>query len=298
MHILLTGASGLLGPYILCEAVQRGLQLTAWSGSKPMTFFGVDCQPVNLAEPEQVAAAFHAAKPTHVLHAAARASIADCLRHPEQARQVNVAGTEVLTSLCHQHRARLLYVSTDLVFDGEKGNYREADTPHPLSVYGQTKLAAERIALHGKRNLAVRISWLVGPSLSGRRCFFQDMLDALNSHTPLRLFTDEWRTPLGLPTAAGALLDLLQSDITGILHLGGPERLSRYDMGLSLAHHWGLAPTCFLPSLRADAPAPESRPRDVSLDSSWWRSLFPDKKWPTLAETLTQVLGTFPHSPV
>lgn len=289
MHILLTGASGLLGPYLLKEAAGRGCTFTSWSGSKPASINGCDCQPVDLSRTSDVKNAFTAAKPTHVLHAAARSSLVDCFQHPEQAGKVNAAGTALLTELCHQHGARLLAVSTDLVFDGEKGAYREADQPRPLSVYGQTKLDAERAVLNIAGNLVVRVSWLAGPSLSGRGSFFQQMIDALRTGKPLRLFADEWRTPLGLPTAASALWELLLGDISGLLHLGGPQRLSRYDMGLSLAKHLGMDAAAILPSVRADVPAPEPRPRDVSLDSSCWRSCFPHHPWPTYEETLGQV---------
>ena len=289
-RILVTGASGLLGGYILAEAAQRQLPLTGWSSQQGTSLFGIDCVPVDLRQPKAVSLAFATVQPTHVLHAAARSSIMDCFQHPARAEAVNVAGTHLLAELCQRHGTRLLYVSTDLVFDGEHGGYGESDTPHPLSVYGRTKRQAELAVLQGTRNLVVRVSWLVGPSLSGRPTFFQQMLSALRTGQPLTLFTDEWRTPLGLPVAARVLLELLESDLTGLLHLGGSERLSRYDMGLTLAHYLGMDPGPLRQGIRAEVPAPEPRPRDVSLDSSRWRGHFPQQVWPGFAETLRLVL--------
>src|SRR5207245_6393078 len=109
---------------------------------------------------------------------------------------------------------------------------------------------------------------LFRPTLTGRPSFFDQMLGGLRKRRVVPLFTDEWRTPLGLCVAAQALLDLVTSDFTGLLHLGGPERLSRYDMGRRLATHLGLDPAVLQATERATTATPEPRPRAVSLDCS------------------------------
>lgn len=285
MRILLTGAGGQFGASILRELT--GVRaVTAWTGTRAGQLFGTPFIPVDLANLEHVTAAFHEAAPELVLHAAALARIADCQRDPERARRVNVEGTAVLADLCSRANVRLVYVSTDMVFDGTRGNYGEADTPAPLSEYGRTKAAAEQVVLKNSRNAVLRFSLLYGPSLNGRQAFFDEQLTALRTGRPVTLFADEWRTPLDLATAARALLDVARSDYHGLLHIGGPERLSRAEMGRRLAAFLGLDGAPLIVTTRDQAPAAEPRPRDLSLDSSCWRGLFPNVPRPRLEEAL------------
>jgi dTDP-4-dehydrorhamnose reductase len=288
MRILVTGASGQLGAYLLRETASTGDDLTAWCGTHSTPLFGIPLQPVDLAKPDDVAAAFAATRPDCVIHAAALSRLSDCQRDPNQARRVNVEGTSVLADLCAGAGSRFVHVSTDMVFSGEQGWYRESDKPAPLSVYGRTKAEAEQAALAAPRSIVVRVSLLYGPTLNGRPAFFDDLLASLHEKRPITLFDDEWRTPLDKRTAARALLAIARSDITGILHVGGPERLSRLETGLRVASYLHLDPTPIVAASRDSAPAAEPRPRDLSLDSSRWRNLFPDLDWPIMETALAE----------
>jgi dTDP-4-dehydrorhamnose reductase len=280
MRLLITGASGLLGAYLLREAGNQP-GVVAWSGPH-----GVSHRPVDLADASAIAAAFRSDRPDVVLHAAAMARVADCWRDPERACLVNNAATQTLARLAADAGARLVLVSTDLVFDGENGPYRETDPPSPVSVYGRTKQSAEEAALAAPRSAVVRVSLLYGPSLHGRLSFFDEQAAALRAGRPVALFRDEWRTPLDLVTAARALVAVAKSDFSGLLHVGGPERLSRLEMGLRLAAVLGVDPSLVVATDRAAAFAPEPRPRDVALDSSRWRAAFPDVSWPGWGEVI------------
>jgi dTDP-4-dehydrorhamnose reductase len=297
MRLLLTGASGQLGAYLLRELAAAGMKVTAWSGARRGELFGVPLQPVDLADSDAIAVAFRQARPEAILHAAAVASVAECHRDPERARRVNVGGTAALAELSAAASARLVLVSTDLVFDGERAPYREADLPAPLSVYGRSKADAETAALAEPRAAVARVSLLFGRALTGRPSFFDQQADALRGGRPVTLFADEWRTPLHLATAARALVALARADFSGVLHVGGPERLSRLEMGRRLARFLGADPGVIVPALRADAPAPEPRPRDVSLGSSLWRRLFPALPWPGWEEALRGEAGEGPAAP-
>jgi dTDP-4-dehydrorhamnose reductase len=290
MRLLITGASGQLGSYLLRELRSRDVTLTGWSGTRAEALFGVPLQPVNLADPDQLFAAFQAARPEVIIHAAAITTVAGCYQAPDQARRTNTDATVRLVELAAAAGARLLYLSTDLVFDGDKGAYREDDMPAPLSVYGRTKLAAEQSVLAYARGVVLRVSLLFGPTLVGRPTFFDDQVRALRHGQPVRLFTDEWRTPVSVLTAAQAVLAIAASSFTGLLHLGGPERLSRLEMGRRLALHLDADPSVLVSTTRSSAAAPEPRPRDVSLDSSRWRNLFPQQPWPTWTDALKQLL--------
>jgi dTDP-4-dehydrorhamnose reductase len=289
MHILVTGASGQLGGYLLWRLSASDLTVTAWSGSRAGSLFGYPLHPMDLAHADVVRAAFHQARPDVILHAGALARIGDCHRDPELARRVNTQGSALLAELAAEAGARLVLISTDLVFDGERGGYREDDAPSPLSVYGRTKADAEKAVLAVPRSVVVRVSLLYGPSVVGRPSFFDEQVAALRAGRPVTLFADEWRTPLALSTAAEALLELALSDFTGLLHLGGPERLSRLEMGQRLGGFLGVPALTIVTVNRADIPSPEPRPRDTSLSSLRWRGLFPKVRWPSMREGLQEM---------
>jgi dTDP-4-dehydrorhamnose reductase len=284
MRLLLTGASGQLGAYLLREL--RGADVTAWSGASRGERFDAPLRPVDLANRGAVAAAFREARPDAVIHAAALARVADCCRDPDRARRINTDAAALLAELAEAAHARLLHVSTDLVFDGENAPYREYDAPRPVSVYGRTKADAEPAVLAAPRSAVVRVSLLHGATLAGRPSFFDEQAAALRERRPVTLFADEWRTPLDLATAARALIALARSDFTGLLHIGGPERMSRLETGRRLAAFLGADPSVIVAGRRDDAPAGEPRPRDVALDSSRWRRLFPGLAWPAFEAAL------------
>lgn len=292
MRLLLTGASGQLGAYLLREGLRRGGPLAAWSGHRPGELFGCPLRPVDLTNADAVATAFREARPDVVIHAAAMAGVADCHRDPARAESINTRGSARIAELAAQSEARLVHVSTDMVFDGERGGYREEDAVAPLSVYGRTKAEAERAVLAHPRTVVVRVSLLFGPALGERRTFFDEQMAALKAGRPLSLFHDEWRTPLSLLAAARGLLDIAASDVVGLLHMGGPERLSRLDMGRRLATFLGRDPAGIVSASRLSAPAVEPRPRDLSLDSSKWRRLFPQCKGPDWDDDLREMMSS------
>src|SRR5262245_30314277 len=115
MRLLVTGASGQLGGYLLRELASGGHEVLTWSGSRTGRLFGFPLQPVDLTDAGRVAAAFRQARPTVVLHAGALSTIVDCFRDPQRAHRVNVTGTATLVELAAEAKARLVYVSTDLV---------------------------------------------------------------------------------------------------------------------------------------------------------------------------------------
>jgi dTDP-4-dehydrorhamnose reductase len=288
MRLLLTGASGQLGSYVLREITRSELPIVAWSGTRTGRLFGIELQPVDLADPDQVVTAFRRAAPSVVVHAGAIAAIAECRRDPFRAERVNAHATTLLAELAAQAGARLLLVSTDLVFDGEKGWYREQDLPSPLSVYARTKASAEAPVLALPSGIVLRMSLLFGPSIVGRPYFFDAQVAALHEGRPITLFSDEWRTPLSLATAARALLGIVRSDFHGLLHLGGPERMSRLEMGRRLAAYLGVDGCGIVAATRDSVPAAEPRPPDTSLDCSRWRELFPNEPWPSWQEAMSE----------
>ena len=288
MRILITGSSGKLGCYLLDELRHQRHSVTAWSGISAGQIAGFDLIPVDLADPSETASAFRDAKPDLVIHAAAESSVANCIEQPEKAARINVAGTDLLSQLAADSSARMLFVSTDMVFNGEQGDYRESAPISPLSAYGRSKAAAER-AVRTREQLVVRISLLFGPALGSRESFFDHMLRSIRQQDAITLFSDEWRTPLSFRTAARALIAAGETDLCGTIHLGGPEKLSRLEMGQRLAAFLGASTDRLEPVHSASVPTPEPRPRDLSLNTSRWRSHFPDLRFPCWEEALLEL---------
>jgi dTDP-4-dehydrorhamnose reductase len=267
---LVTGAAGLLGgrlAALLAPAfeVVAGVHRTAAAA-------GTATIALDLTAPETVAGALERVRPEAVVHAAALADADRCEQEPDRAQEVNVRGTAVLAEECARRGTRLVVVSTDLVLDGERGLYGEGDPARPLMVYGRTKLEAEEEALRRCAGSSiVRVALVCGRGHGPRATASEGIAWAIRAGRGLRLFTDQYRTPVDPEAVAGALGALLSGTGEGRYHLGGSERVSRHELGLRVAAAFGLPTTGIeavaQPGLveRGDAAR---RPRDVSLDSS------------------------------
>jgi dTDP-4-dehydrorhamnose reductase len=221
----------------------------------------------DLSLPGQPTLLLREVRPCALVHCAAIADIGACVAEPRAAWALNAGAVAEIARAALESRMRWIQVSTDLVFDGSAAPYRPGDPPRPLSTYGATKALAERLALaSGGDALVVRIPLLFGASPTGARSASERILLAARRGEELVLFRDEWRTPLDAGEAAAALLDLLGSDRTGILHIAGSERLSRLDLGRQILHAAGLLPKARIrEASRLDHPGPP-RPEDLTLD--------------------------------
>ena len=174
-----------------------------------------------------------------------------------------------LGRLCRERALRLVALSTDLVFRGGRAFVREDDTPAPLSVYGRTKLAGEEAVLAACPSAAVvRIALTLGRGHGARGTSTESVAWALGAGRAVQLFTDEYRTPVDPESVADALARLLERGGSGRYHLGGPERLSRHDLGLRVARALGLPESGITAALQSDHEGPDPRAADVSLDST------------------------------
>jgi dTDP-4-dehydrorhamnose reductase len=280
MRIVVTGASGQLGAYLLRDpGLADHHELIPWMGRRA----------VDLTDADAVVRALAADDPEVIIHAAAISSVAEVQRNPARGRAVNVEATQVLAAWCTEHGRRLVFTSTDMVFDGERGGYREDDEPRPVLEYGRTKAAAEKAALEVPDSVVARISLLYGPSRAGRPSFFDDVIDRLRAGERQAFFTDEYRTPLHYATAAKALLLLAESDARGIVHVAGRERLSRHELMLRAAGALGIDTRLLGANLRGDVPMIEPRPADLSLDTSRLAELLPDLERPAIETALRTI---------
>ena len=291
MKILVTGASGQLGAYLLAELAGSRHEVVAWSGRERVRRGGFDLDPVDLLDLDAVEAALDQARPDAVVHAAALSSAEAVRLDPERAEAINVRATRRIGEWVESNHRRMVFTSTDLVFGGTRSMNREDDLAEPILAYGRTKRAGE-LALEPFRSAMVaRLPLLYGTSLCGRPSFFSRAVDSLRQGEPQDFFADEFRTPLDYRSAARGLVQLATSDASGIIHLAGPERLSRFDLMTRAARALGLDPALIRANRQADANLSEPRPADVSLATTRWQSLFPDQGWPSVEEALRGMMA-------
>lgn len=253
----ITGANGLIGNYLIQTAPRFAPR---W---RVRALTRADCDLLDFAAVERE---FAKDMPRLVIHCAAITVVSDVQKNPELARRVNVEAAKVLAELA----AEILFVffSTDLIFDGCKGNYSETDEPNPLHVYGETKLAAEKLVLKNPRHLVVRTSINGGTSPSGNRAFNEQLRCSLEqAGQGMKLFTDEFRCPIPAVETARAVWELAQNNCAGSYHVAGAEKLSRLQIGELLVKRWPEVTAKIESGLAKDFPGPP-RALDTSLDIS------------------------------
>jgi len=278
-RLLITGANGFVAGSVLRQAGEQWQVHALSRGAPPARLDNVRWHRCEPAQTDELARCFRDIRPDAVIHAAALADIDFCQTHPALAQAVNVDFTRRLAELCADSGARLVFCSTDTVFDGEHAPYDEDARPQPVNVYARTKVEAERcVAQLGRQGLIARLALVVGlPVLGAGNSFLARMLTALRQGRPLTVPAEEVRTPVDVLTAGRALLELAAGDLAGVIHLAGHDRLNRLQMGRRIAAHFGCAPDLIQPRATgngangAAAPAGERRaprPRDVSLDNA------------------------------
>ena len=280
MRILVTGASGGLGAYLIERLVSEGHAAIAWSGSNVGQRSGVPLRPVDLGDAGVVFPALDEAEPDAIVHLAAVSSASACLADPERATRVNIDATARLADWCERRGRRLVFTSTDLVFSGQTAWNCEDDPAEPIQLYGRMKRDAEASVTAIPRGLVARMSLMFGLSRSGRPGFFDAAVADLRNGRPRSFFADEYRTPLDYATAATILIQLAHTNAVGTLHVAGSERMSRYDLMRRVAVAMKLDASLVLPSRQNDAPGAEPRPADVSLATHRLAQLCVDWKRP------------------
>lgn len=267
MRILVTGASGLLGGR-LAQLLARRHAVTA-ARHTAATPLGLETAPLDLRSEDSVVAALAAARPDVVVHAAACADVDMCEREPEMARLLNALATERLASLCRERGCRLIALSTDLVLTGDRAMSDESVAASPILEYGRSKRLAEQAVLAASVEFAVaRVALVLGRGYGPRSTASEGIASALGAGDRVRLFTDQFRTPVDPESVAEAIGRIAEGRGSGLFHLGGPERLSRCDLGLRVARVLGLDPGLIDAAEQRRQPVGVLRSADCSMDCS------------------------------
>ena len=270
----ITGANGLIGNYL----VQTASKFAAQWRVRPLTRADVD-----LLDFAAVERAFARDQPKLVVHCAAITVVSEAQKNPAHARRVNVDVTRLFAELAAE--IPFVFFSSDLVFDGRKGNYCETDAVNPLHIYGETKVAAEEIVLSNPRHLVVRTTINGGVSPSGHRAFNEQLRRSFRqAGQGMTLFTDEFRSPIPAVETARAVWELVNQNRAGLYHVAGAERLSRLQIGELLVKRWPEVTAKIQAGSARDYPGPQ-RALDTSLDISKVQEAL-SKPLPRLSEWL------------
>ena len=287
MRILITGASGFVGSHL-------GKHLSRDHDVLGIVFRNQRCLPfpnesIDLTAGKAVTALLQDFKPHVIVHAAAMSRVIECEDHPEQAALANVAVTESLALAAKTLRARLIFLSSDQVFSGKKGGYRESHIPDPVNVYGRTKLEAENAVIaSGVVSLIVRSNSLVGPSIGWGDSFTDMIVRKLRAGEAVTLFEDQYRSPIHIRTMVRIVEAVCVLGLSGLIHAGGPRRISRLDTGYAVARAYALSPEGITAVGYRSHPRADVLTADNSYDISHLRQLLPFIEMRPLDEELAE----------
>ena len=266
--ILITGASGFLG-FNLCQSASKKWQVYGTYFSQKIEMSEVSLFKIDLKDYKETADLFKTIKPDAVIHTAAASKPNYCQTHPEESYAINVTAAINIARLCQEYKIHCAFTSTDLVFDGQNPVYSETSPVSPICYYGEQKVAAEVKMSEITDAIALcRMPLMFGLPSPVSASFLQGMINNLKANREVNLFTDEFRTPASAATASAGLLLAVEQQIKGVLHLGGKERISRYDFGVLVADLLNKPKKLIQPILQSDIKTIAKRSPDTSLNSS------------------------------
>ena len=276
-RVLVTGASGLLGSSIALSLSRRGTDVLGVKRHSlaQFPFPTIKLDLWNSMEAREVIRTF---RPTTIVHAAALSKVLECEQDPVSAHDQNVGVTETLLRVADEIGSHFVFISTDQVFGGARGNYSETDPPAPTHVYGRSKYAAEQLVSQvNSEYLIARSNNIVGRNIGWGASFTDGLLDKLHCNQFVELFTDQIRSPIHLRAITDSLCNCIYLRVPGILHLGGPEHLSRYDTGLKLAKTYGLPLDLIKSATMSSHPQAYTLHKDGSFDTTKFQRLLPEQ---------------------
>lgn len=256
MRILITGSNGLLGQKLVDLCLEKSLEFLATSSGDnryskcPQNRY----QTLDITDEANIAQVFEQYKPTHIIHTAAMTNVDACEAQPEACDLVNRQAVYMLVKASNGIGAHFQLLSTDFVFDGEAGPYKETDVPNPLSVYARSKYEAEQIVLQ-EENLDFSIVRTIIVYGEGEQLSRSNIIlwakEALKEGKPLNIVDDQFRAPTWAADLALACLRICELNQKGIFHISGPETLSIFDIVMRVAAYYHL-PTDQVQRLKSD----------------------------------------------
>jgi dTDP-4-dehydrorhamnose reductase len=289
VKILVTGASGLIGRELCYVAEKEGHKVySAYHKVKPE--FG-EAIELDITSRESVRKAVLAIRPDCIVHLAALTDVDRCEIEKDEARKLNAYSTELIAKEANALSTFLIYVSTDYVFDGEKGLYGEEDNPEPINYYGITKLMGE----HSVRDFAAE--WCIARTSTpfgrhpNRISFPKFVIERLSKGQEIKVVEDQYTSPTSTSNLALMLLEIAERRIKGYMHVSGATRISRLELALLVAERRGLGKESITAVPMDSMGWRAKRPRDSSLSVKKATSLLKNKPKEIL-ESINEFLHT------
>ncbi len=277
MRILVTGASGLLGAKVAELAHDIGHDVySAYLNHIPK---GIKPLHLDIADRLEVFKKIEEIKPKSIIHCAALTDVDRCEVNQSLAKKINVDGSRFLAEASLKTKSYLVYVSTDYVFEGSKGMYKEDDDTVPVNFYGFSKLQGEKVVNKTTRNLLIcRPSVIFGALTESWEKNFTDwVIQSLNKKSEINVVEDQIVSPTLNTNLAGMLIEACEKRITGIYHMAGASRISRYDFSVMLAEVMHLDKNFIKRAKMKDMAWLAKRPIDSSLNVNKAHSNFQTK---------------------
>lgn len=276
MKILVTGASGLLGSKVIQLALNRGHEVYAVY-KEHIVNLGVPIK-LDLTEYEKLQKVIFEKRPDVIIHAAAYTDVDGCELNRDLAWKVNAEATKYLAMASTSIESHLIYVSTDYVFDGVKGLYKEEDNPNPINYYGYTKLKGEEfVKEYANKWCIARTSVIYGWGPTHKQNFATWLVNNLREKKEVKVLIDQYVSPTLNTNLAEMLLEIAERKITGIFHTAGANRVSRYEFAIKLSQVFNLNKNLIKPIKIDEMQWKAKRPRDSSLDVSKAQTLLNKK---------------------
>ena len=277
MKVLITGSAGFIGGY-MSSSLDRYYDVmptdSRVSNQKLSNFRFLD-----ILETEQIKEVLSYFNPDAILHLAGVKDLNFCETKRDDTYNINVIGTKNLVDACCASKCKMIFLSTDYVFDGEKGMYTEEDLVNPKTYYGVTKLDAENLIRDRMKNyVIIRTGGVFGSYNSIISPLFSWLIENLKAGKTVDAYTDIYNTPTSLKLLGDAMRNIIKIENTGLFHVAGHERINRFDFFRKVAGHYGFDPNLIRPSTSHGSEQSFLRPRDISLDTTKSYKLLKIKK--------------------
>ena len=274
MKVLVTGSAGLVGRQVVKDLSNSHQVFSCYNESKPE--YG-DSVKMDLKNHEMISSVLTEKKPEIVIHLGAMTGVDLCEKERTSASEINTKATEIIAKECSKLNSFLVYVSTDYVFDGNLGMYKEDNVTNPLGFYGESKLEGEKVVQNFSTNWCIaRTSTPFGLHPT-KKSFPMWVIENLQKQKQIDILIDQFTSPTYIPNLSRMLIEISERRITGIIHAAGASKISRYQMASMVSDKLNLDGTLLKQISINKMKWVAQRPKDSSLDVSRASSILNEK---------------------
>lgn len=291
-RILISGVSGLMGGTFAKMASEHYDVYGIYSRHR-VTIPNIQCIPLNLSNVNEVICTLNSLHPEIIVHFAAATDVDWCETHRPQAEEINVKSVQHLASWAKDNHVRIVYLSTDSVFDGVQGSYREGDNVNPINYYAATKWMAEKIVRGEVENHLIIRANIYGFNIQDKLSFSEWAIHKIRQRVPFKGFVDVIFTPILVNTLSELMIQLMATDASGTFHIGSHDAISKYDFIKEIAAIFDLESDFVEKESVANVNFDALRPKNTSLLCS--KAIDAGVRIPTIASDLTQLRKYYDH---